>query len=48
MPNISTVEKSGAVPPGIYKPTFSMAMLFCQQVMPGVVSMSFGSLRCAA
>ena len=29
------MEKSGAVPPGIYNPTFSMATAFCQQVTPG-------------
>ena len=33
--SINTVEKSGAVPPGIYNPTFSMATAFCQQVTPG-------------
>ena len=33
--SISTVENSGAVPPGIYNPTFSMATAFCQQVTPG-------------
>ena len=32
--SISTVEKSGAVPPGMYRPTFCMGMLFCQHVTP--------------
>ena len=33
--NIRTVENNGAVPPGIYNPTFSMGTLFCQHVTPG-------------
>ena len=48
MANISTVEKSGAVPPGMYKPTFSMPTLFCQHFTPGVVSITFVSNFCAA
>ena len=36
--SISTVLKRGAVPPGIYNPTFSIATLFCQQVTPAQVS----------
>ncbi|CUQ31937.1 Uncharacterised protein [Segatella copri] len=36
--SIRTVLKRGAVPPGIYNPTFSIATLFCQQVTPGQVS----------
>ena len=36
--SISTVENNGAVPPGIYSPTFSIATLFCQQVTPLAVS----------
>ena len=35
--SMSTVLNNGAVPPGIYKPTLSMATLFCQQVTPGWV-----------
>ena len=46
--NINTVENKGAVPPGIYKPTFSIATAFCQQVTPGVVSTFFPSKRCEA
>ena len=46
--NIRTVEKRGAVPPGIYKPTFSIATAFCQQVTPGVVSTFFPVKRCEA
>ena len=42
------VEKSGAVPPGMYKPTFSIATAFCQQVTPGVVSTFFPIKRCEA
>src|SRR5574344_308088 len=41
--SINTVEKRGAVPPGIYKPTFSMATLFCQQLTPLAVVIFFPS-----
>ena len=46
--NIRTVEKRGAVPPGMYRPTFSMATAFCQQVTPGAVSTFFPVKRCEA
>ena len=36
--SINTVLNKGAVPPGIYNPTFSIATLFCQQVTPAQVS----------
>ena len=39
--NINTEENKGAVPPGIYKPTFSIALFYCQQNTPGVVSVFF-------
>ena len=45
--SISTVEKSGAVPPGMYSPTFSMATLFCQHTTPGAVS-TFVPANCCA
>ncbi len=36
--SIKTVENKGAVPPGMYKPTRLMGMLFCQHSTPGMVS----------
>ena len=45
--SMRTVENNGAVPPGIYRPTFSMGTLFCQQVTPGAVS-TFTPLNCCA
>ena len=36
--SMSTVLNRGAVPPGIYNPTRSIATLFCQHVTPGCVS----------
>ena len=36
--SIRTVEKSGAVPPGIYNPTRSIGNCFCQHTTPGAVS----------
>ncbi len=41
--NIKTVEKRGAVPPGIYNPTFSIGIAFLQQVTPAIVSTFFSS-----
>ena len=38
MPNINKVENNGAVPPGIYKPTFSIATALRQHTTPLVVS----------
>ena len=46
--SISTVEKRGAVPPGMYSPTFSMGTAFCQQVTPGRVVIFFPWNTCAA
>ena len=46
--SIRTVEKRGAVPPGMYSPTFSMGTAFCQQVTPGTVSTFLLSNFCAA
>jgi hypothetical protein len=40
------VEKSGADPPGIYKPTFSMATDFRQQFTPGEVSITSSVIIC--
>ncbi len=34
IPNINTVENKGAEPPGIYRPTFSIALDSRQQVTP--------------
>ena len=36
--NINTVESNGAVPPGIYKPTFSIGRFSCQHSTPFIVS----------
>ena len=36
--SINTVEKSGAVPPGMYNPTRSIGNCFCQHTTPGDVS----------
>ena len=44
IPNISTVENNGAVPPGIYTPTFSIPTVFLQQVTPLMVSIFSGVL----
>lgn len=51
--SMSTVLNRGAVPPGTYRPTFSIGIIFCQQVTPGVVSIflsqyvvTHGILRC--
>ena len=44
--SIRTVENRGAVPPGIYSPTFSIATLFCQQVTPGAVVTFFPTNFC--
>ena len=41
-PSINTVLKSGAVPPGTYSPTFSMATDLRQQVTPAMVLIFFG------
>ena len=41
MASINTVEKRGAVPPGIYNPTFSMPTDFLQHFTPGIVSIIF-------
>ena len=38
MPSINKVENNGAVPPGMYKPTFSMPTLLRQHCTPGMVS----------
>ena len=46
--SIRTVEKRGAVPPGMYNPTFSVATAFCQQVTPGSVVIFFPWNTCAA
>ena len=40
-PSIKTVEKSGAEPPGMYSPTFSIGLLSCQHFTPFVVSIIF-------
>ena len=37
-PNIRIEENKGADPPGIYKPTFSIATFFLQHVTPFVVT----------
>ena len=41
--SIKTVENRGAVPPGMYSPTFSIPTAFCQQTTPAVVSIFLGS-----
>src|SRR5574344_1035416 len=41
--SIRTVEKSGAVPPGMYSPTFVIGLASCQHVTPGVVSIFLNS-----
>src|SRR5690606_40167579 len=45
--SINTVENNGAVPPGMYKPTFSMGRFSCQQVTPLVVSKLILLVFCA-
>ncbi len=40
IPSIRTVENNGAVPPGMYSPTFSMGTSRYQQRIPGAVSMT--------
>ena len=45
--SISTVENSGADPPGIYRPTESIGRVTCWQRTPGCVSTSTGGSRCA-
>jgi len=39
--SINTEENNGAVPPGIYKPTFSIGLLSCQQNTSFDVSIFF-------
>src|SRR5436190_215117 len=46
IPNINTVEKRSAVPPGIYKPTFSIATDLLQHFIPGIVSMISVCIHC--
>ena len=46
--SISTVEKSGADPPGMYSPTRRIGTARCRQRTPGVVSTSTGRHRWAA
>jgi hypothetical protein len=41
--SMSTEENSGAVPPGMYSPTFSMATLLRQHATPGMVSTTTGA-----
>ena len=45
--SMSTVLNSGAVPPGMYRPTRSIGTLLCQQLTPGIVSVFTPSKRCA-
>src|SRR6187402_3559134 len=45
--SINTVENRGALPPGIYKPTFSIGRLSRQQTTPLVVSILTGFCACA-
>lgn len=45
--SISTVENSGADPPGIYRPTESIGRVTCWQRTPGCVSTSTAGSRCA-
>ncbi len=45
--SISTVEKSGAEPPGIYRPTDETGRVTCWQRTPGWVSTSTGGSVCA-
>ena len=40
MQSMSTVEGRGAVPPGIYTPTFSMGVTFWPRRMPGLSLMT--------
>ena len=44
IPSIRTVEKRGAVPPGIYSPTFLNGTLFLQHLTPFVVSIICSSI----
>ena len=46
IPNISTVEKSGADPPGMYRPTFSIGLLSRQHLTPFMVLMTLGFSIC--
>ena len=39
-PNINIVENNGAVPPGMYNPTFCIAIDFLQHFTPGIVSIT--------
>jgi hypothetical protein len=46
IPNINTVENKGAVPPGIYNPTFSIGTAFRQHFVPMLfTSIIFGYCR---
>ena len=45
--NINTVENNGAVPPGIYNPTFSIGRFSCQHSTPLSVSTKTFSVFCA-
>ena len=45
--NIKIVENNGAEPPGIYKPTFSIAFFSCQQFTPGSISIRISGVFCA-
>ena len=46
IPSINMVENNGAVPPGIYKPTFSIPILLRQHCTPGMVSITSTSATC--
>ena len=46
IPNIKIVENNGAVPPGIYNPTFSIPTNFRQHLIPGIVSITSTSVNC--
>ncbi|KAF5028866.1 hypothetical protein DSECCO2_654560 [anaerobic digester metagenome] len=45
--SINSVEKRGAVPPGIYSPTLSIALLLRMHLTPGDVSISVSCAICA-
>ena len=47
IPSIKTVENSGAEPPGMYNPIFSIGVCFCQQNTPEVVCILFSSSNCS-
>ncbi|MCY1543879.1 hypothetical protein D9M68_797180 [compost metagenome] len=46
MPSIKKVLGNTAVPPGIYSPTFSIALASRQQVTPGMVSIFASVFSC--